>query len=60
MIQKTGWTIKDFCVSVGISVAKFYTLPNEIAPRKVKLLGRIVIIESPEAYLARIAELQGG
>lgn len=58
-VEKAGWSIKDFCASVGFSVAKFYLLQAEQKPRMVKLHGRVVIVESPAAYLARIAELQG-
>jgi len=58
VIQKTGWTIKDFCASIGISVAKFYILPADQKPRTVKLHGRVIVIESPEAYLSRMAAEQ--
>lgn len=56
---KAGWSIKEFCSAVGFSVAKFYILSDEQKPRTVKLHGRVIVIESPAVYLARMAELQG-
>lgn len=58
-VQKAGFSIREFCTSVGFSVAKFYILPADQKPRCVKLHGRVIVIESPDAYLARMAELQG-
>jgi hypothetical protein len=59
-VQKSGFTIKEFCASIGISIAKFYILHDDLKPRTVKLHGRVIVIESPAAYLSRMAELQGG
>jgi hypothetical protein len=51
-----GWGIQDWCAATSIARATFYTLP--LKPRVVKLGRRTVVIESPEAYLTRIAEAQ--
>lgn len=59
VVNRAGWSIKDFTASVGISVAKFYILSADQKPRTVKLHGRVIVIESPDAYLSRMAELQG-
>ena len=54
--QTAGWNIPSWCNATSISRASFYLLANK--PRTVKLGRRTVIIESPEAYLQRVAELQ--
>lgn len=59
VVERAGWSIKDFCASVGISVAKFYLLTPDLKPRTAKLAGRVIVCESPAAYLARIAAAQG-
>lgn len=54
--QAAGWNIPNWCNATSISRASFYLLADK--PRKVKLGRRTVIIESPEAYLQRVAESQ--
>jgi hypothetical protein len=54
--KAAGWNIRDWCEATSISRASFYLLAQR--PRAVKLGRRTVVIESPEAYLARIASLQ--
>ncbi|MCA3002794.1 MAG: hypothetical protein ACK5RJ_13955 [Burkholderiales bacterium] len=54
--QAAGWTIPDWCASTSISRASFYLLAQR--PRTVKLGRRTVVIESPDAYLQRIADTQ--
>ncbi|MCA3029711.1 MAG: hypothetical protein ING66_14080 [Rhodocyclaceae bacterium] len=57
-IPKTGvgWSIQNWCAATSISRASFYLLA--LRPETVKLGRRTVVIESPAAYLARIASLQ--
>ncbi len=55
--QRAGWPIPDWCYQVGICRAGFYNLA--IPPDSVKLGKRRIVRESPDAYLARIAEAQG-
>ena len=50
-----GWNVPDWCAATSISRASFYLLAQK--PRTVKLGRRTVVIESPQAYLQRIAEL---
>jgi ribonuclease PH len=57
---KAGWSIREFCASIGISVAKFYLLSTDLKPRSVKLAGRVVISEAPREYLARMQLAQQG
>jgi hypothetical protein len=54
--QAAGWTIPAWCEATSISRASFYLLAQR--PETVKLGRRSVVIESPAAYLARIASLQ--
>lgn len=54
--QPAGLSIVEWCHSTSISRAGFYLLKHK--PRTVKLGRRTVVIESPHAYLQRIAETQ--
>lgn len=56
--SRAGWTIPNWCSATSISRATFYLLAQR--PRTIKLGRRTVIIESPEAYLQRMAESQLG
>ena len=51
-----GWSIPEWCSATSISRASFYLLAQR--PRAVKLGRRTVVIESPHAYLKRIADTQ--
>ena len=50
-----GWNIPNWCAATSISRASFYLLAHK--PQTVKLGRRTVVIESPQSYLQRIAEL---
>ena len=50
-----GWSISNWCSATTISRASFYLLAQK--PKTVKLGRRTVVIESPQDYLQRIAEL---
>ena len=54
-IEAAGFAISDWCESTDISRALYYTLPPEQQPESVKVGRRRIIIESPDAYLRRIA-----
>ena len=54
-VVSAGWNIPSWCAATSISRATFYLLAHK--PRTVKLGRRTVVIESPEKYLQRIAEL---
>ena len=54
-VQSVAWTIADWCSATSISRASFYLLASK--PRAVKIGRRTVVIESPQSYLLRIAEL---
>lgn len=55
-VSQAGWNISGWCAATSISRATFYTLT--LKPRTVKIGRRTVVIESPQAYLARIAGLK--
>ena len=50
-----GWNIPTWCAATSISRASFYLLTHK--PQTVKLGRRTVVIESPQSYLQRIADL---
>ena len=54
-ISRAGWSIPEWCTATSISRASFYLLTHK--PQTVKLGRRTVVIESPQSYLQRIAEL---
>lgn len=51
-----GWALRDWCAGTTIARATFYTLKHK--PRTVKLGRRTIVIESPQAYLARMEQAQ--
>lgn len=53
--EPAGWAIRDWCMATNISRASFYLLA--VRPGRVKLGRRTIVIESPQDYLHRIAEL---
>jgi hypothetical protein len=55
-LSAAGWCIPQWCEATSISRASFYLLVQK--PKLVKLGARTVIIESPHAYLQRIATTQ--
>jgi predicted DNA-binding transcriptional regulator AlpA len=63
--QKAGWNMPEWCKGAGVSKSTVYnwityerTHGGDIAPRRVKIRGRTIIVESPAAYLARIHATQ--
>lgn len=58
VLMPSGFSIDEWCESVGIKRGLFYKLPSELKPESVKLCARRVVIEPPADYLKRIAVLQ--
>ena len=52
------WTVEEFCSALGFGRERFYRLPPSQAPRSVKLGHARRIIESPQQYVQRIADVQ--
>ena len=52
---KAGWRISDWCKTVSISRARFYTLGAGLRPASVKVGRMHIIIEAPIDWLARIS-----
>src|SRR5262245_6451652 len=53
--QRAGWDISTWCVACGFSRGTYYNLPHEKRPRSLKIGARHIVIEPPEAFLARLA-----
>lgn len=57
---KAAWSIEEFIRACNFSRSFFYSLPPEKRPRAVRVTPRkLVIIEAPSDYLARIGDPQG-
>lgn len=59
--SRVGWPVPDWCDAVGISRAKFYILLRQRHAQSARtaLIGnQRRVIESPQAYLDRIAATQ--
>jgi hypothetical protein len=54
-IARAGYNLKDWCESAGFCRATYYNLPPDLQPKSVRILGRRIIIEPPDAYLQRVA-----
>ena len=59
-VPQAGYSIPAFCKAISISRATFYNLLGDLRPRSVRLNKRLVIIESPQDYLNRLAAAQQG
>jgi hypothetical protein len=55
MHQKAGYRLWEWLPDVRISRSSYYRLPPEKRPHSVELGGVLIIIEPPDAYLARMA-----
>jgi hypothetical protein len=55
---RAGWALSSYCAACGFSRATFYNLPLELRPQSVTVGRRRIIIEAPDAYLARLAAMQ--
>lgn len=56
--RQAGFSPSEFCALVSISRSRLYSLPESLRPRSLRLGRRRIIVERPEAYLARLAQSQ--
>lgn len=54
--RRAVWNRPEWCAALNLGGSTFYTL--EIRPRSVKIGKRLLIVESPAEYVARIAAMQ--
>lgn len=54
--QRAAWKIADWCAALEIGKSTFYTL--SMPPRSIKIGKLHKIIETPAAYVQRIAQMQ--
>ena len=54
-----GRSATDFALEAGIGRSTIYTLPADCWPEHVRIGNRIVIVETPAAWLARMRALGG-
>lgn len=57
---QTGFRIAQFAKSCGFSRSTFYTLKGDQRPKSVKVGRAVVIVERPDEFLRRLAEIQAG
>lgn len=55
---KAGFRVSEFTAACGMGRRTFYDLPPELAPKSIKIGYSRIIVETPQQYLSRIAELQ--
>jgi predicted DNA-binding transcriptional regulator AlpA len=58
VIERAGWSIEQFAQAAGLSRSRIYLFPESEAPRSVKIGRRRVYVESPKAWLERLAAAQ--
>jgi hypothetical protein len=59
-VAQAGWKLYSYCKIISITPQFYYSLPEELRPRSVKLRKRRIIIEPPRKYLERLAAAQEG
>ena len=58
------WTLEQWSGELGQLLGRelgsrwFYRLGHDNAPRSIKIAGRRVVVEAPQDYLQRIADVQ--
>jgi hypothetical protein len=50
---KAGWSIPAWCEGADLSKSTYYDLPPDVAPQKVRIGARTVIVEAPKDWLER-------
>ena len=53
--ERAGFRVRDWCALTSISRASYYALPAEKQPRSITFGRRRIIVESPAAWLERVA-----
>ena len=56
--KKAGWALNEHLDAWGASRTFYYSLPPEKRPKSLYIRAKLVITESPEDYLARMAAEQ--
>ena len=56
--SQVGFRIKQFVKACGFGRTKYHSLPDHQKPKSVRIGRTVVIIESPQEYLRRLAEIQ--
>lgn len=56
--QRAGYSVEEFCFSVGIGRTSFYALGGDLAPRRIRIRKRTIVTESPAEWVARIEKSQ--
>lgn len=57
--EKAGWTIDEHCAACGWGRTFYYSLSTQLRPRTLRIGSKkVVITESPAAFLARLAAEQ--
>lgn len=56
--SKAGWRLQEWLPAAAISRTTFYRLSPEERPPTIKVGRAVVIVESPAAWVARIAQRQ--
>ena len=51
--KRAGYTVKDWCFQVSISVAYFYELKNKGLIKTAKVFGKVLVLDDPAEWLAQ-------
>jgi hypothetical protein len=57
-VKPLGCSVRAFAKAIGICATTIYTLSGEEAPRRVRVGNRVLVVETPEEYIARLQQLQ--
>jgi hypothetical protein len=55
---QAGFRVKQFARACGISRTTIYALPEDQKPKVVRIGRAVVIVETPAAFLQRLAQMQ--
>ena len=57
-LEKVGFRMGEFARACGFSRSTLYALPEDQQPQSIKIGRARVIIETPAAFLQRLAQMQ--
>lgn len=58
VVARAGYSVEEWCFALGIGRTSFYAMGANIAPKRIKIGKRSIVIEPPGAWAARVAEHQ--
>lgn len=57
--SRKSWLLQQWCPDANIAVSTYFTIPEWLKPRRVKIGKRLIILEAPGDWLERMRKAGG-